>query len=255
MPGPTTRDEFKDYCLRRLGFPVIKINLADSQIEDRIDDALQKFNEWHMDGNVETYYKHLITNTDVTREYIKLPAQIQNVMHIIPLQDKSHYVTMFDIQYQMRLNDIFDLNFAGNMSQYVQTQQFVSLMNDVLNGKDLWRHHRRSGKLYIEADWGTELVAGRYIIIHCTTTLDPDELDDDDNPVNTVWNDAWLKSYATALIKREWGEILMKFGGVQMLGGVTMSGSDILTDAKEQLDELEEELVTKFQLPIDFIVA
>lgn len=248
MAIPTDRTTFKEYVLRRLGAPVIKINVADAQIDDRIDDALQYWNENHMDGLAETYYKYKITAQDKTNKYITLPAQIQNVMAIIPLQDKSHYATMFDIQYQMRMNDIFDLNFAGNMSQYVQTQQFVSLMNTVLNGRDLWRHHRAAGKLYIDADWDTELHVDHYIILKTTVALDPTQ-----NVL--IWNDQWFKAYCTALVKRQWGEILSKHAGVAMLGGVTFSGAEIFSAANTDIEKLEEEMKSKWTLPPDFIVA
>lgn len=251
MPALDNRQDFADYCLRRLGGGIIQINVTDLQLSDRIDDALQLWSEVHMDGANEAYYKHLVTEDDITNHYLTIPsdARIITIMSVIPLRNSGvNGIDMFNLQYQMRLNDIFDMNFAGQLSQYVQTQQFVSMIDQVLNGYDRIRHHRRANRIFLDVNWEREVREGDYIIFKCTQTLDPEDY-------TSIWDDRWLKAYATALIKRQWGENMSKYGGTTLLGGVTFTGADIYQQAQEEIDKLEEKLRKEHELPPDFLVA
>lgn len=242
-----TREEFKQYCLRRLGQGAIRINVTEDQMEDRIDDAIQFWNEFHADGHVETYLKHEVTQDDIDNKWVPMPPHVMSVTSVLPVYEKASSIKMFDIRYQMRLHDIFDLNFAGSLSHFVQTQQYVSMMGDVLNSHPRINHTRRGRKVYIELK-NNELQVGDYLVFQVYVKVDPEEDSD-------VWNDKWLKAYATALIKRQWGENLSKYEGVLLIGGVTVSGAAILDGALSDLDQLEEEMRSRYSEPIDFCIG
>lgn len=241
------RDSFKEYCLRRLGKPTLQINVADEQIEDRIDDAIQTWQEFHMDGYLETYVQVQLTQSDIDNKYITVPDDVMYIQSIMPLHDKNSAITMFDIRYQLHLHDIFDLNFAGSLSNYVQTQQYIGLLDQILNGTQGIRYSRRGKRVYIDMDWDN-VDPDEYIIFKGWVRVDPESAVD-------AWNDRWLKAYATALIKRQWGENLSKFEGVLMLGGVTMNGQQIFDAALTDIDTLEDELKERYSWPIEFMVG
>lgn len=244
----TNRADFIEYCLRRLGKPVIEINVSDDQIEDRVDDAIQFWQEFHEDGAPRTYFKHLITADDMANEYITVPDEIVYVKRVFPLNDENSSVSMFDVRYQLHLNDIFDLNFAGSLSNYVQTMQYITTLDMVLNGQTPMRHANREKKIYLDINWAAELAVGRYLIFEVFSLVDP-------STVSDVWNDKWLKAYATAQIKHQWGANLAKFEGVQLLGGVTMNGRQILDDALGDIQQLEEEIRLTYEKPVDFMLG
>jgi hypothetical protein len=243
----TNRTQFKEYCLRRLGGGAIKINVTEDQIQDRIDDALQYWNEFHADGYVETMLKHQITQDDITNGWVPMPAHVMYVAAVLPIFEKASSIKMFDIRYQMRLHDIFDLNFAGSLSHFVQTQQYITMMGDILNAHPRIAHTRRGRKVYIELK-NNEIRVGDYLVFHVYIKVDPEEDSD-------VWNDKWLKAYASALIKRQWGENLSKYEGVLLIGGVTVSGGSILDAAMADIDQLEDEMRSRYSEPIDFVIG
>jgi len=248
MANPTTRAELADYCLRKLGAPVLEINVDVDQVEDRIDEALQYFQAYHDDAIVRTYRKHQITSTDITNEYITIPDGITSVRRIFPLTAENSSVNMFDARYQIMLNDIFDLGHMGNLSNYVQIQQYMQTLNMELNGLPQTRFNRHMDRLFIDLDWSEEFEAGDYIVIDGMEIVDPGTYAD-------VYNDLWLKRYATALIKRQWGENLIKFENMQLPGGVLMNGAVILDAAMTEIDKLEEEIRLNWEKPVDFMVG
>ncbi len=251
MAVPSSRETLIDYCKRRLGDPVIEINVDEDQIEDRVDEALQYYQEYHSDATQRTYLKHLITGTDVTNEYISLASNIIFVSKLFPISSSfNSSFNFFDIKYQMMLNDIADLqNFAGDLSYYEQMQQYLSLLDMKLNGTPQVSFSRMQNRLYIFGDFGDkDIKAGEYVIAEVYTTIDPDTH-------TTIYNDKWLKEYTTALIKQQWGTNLVKFEGMQLPGGVTLNGRQIFDDASNEIEKLRENLRLEHELPIDFQVG
>ena len=249
MATPNTKDTLKEYCLRALGKPVIEVNVDPDQCDDRIDEALQYFAEYHMDGVERVYLKHQITESQKTRArtdssenvtdavdntggaytwkeqkvFIPIPTSIVSVLRVLPLTDSSS-VPMFDLKYQMRLNDLFDFT-STSMINYQMLQDHLDLLDHILTGEHPIRFNVHQNRLYLDQDW-EECDAGSFIIIECYRKLDP-------NSYTDVYNDMFLKKYATALIKKQWGANLIKFQGVQMLGGVQMHGEIIYQQADE----------------------
>lgn len=241
MATPDTRDELIDYCLRALGSPVLEINVADEQIEDRVDEGLQWFREFHPDGKRRFYIKHQITQTDIDNKYIDLGQDLLTVVRMFRVDMASASTNFFDIKYQMRLNDIADLNrFSGDMAYYEQMQQHLSLLDMKLTGEPLITFERQKDRVHFEHD-SADFVVGNYVIFEVYGDLDPDVATN--SPLNSLWNHKFLKTYVTALIKKQWGQNMSKFEGMQLPGGVTISGRQIYEDAKEEI----EQIMTKFR--------
>ena len=244
----TTRTEFKNYCLRKLGSPVIQINVADEQLEDRIDDALEYYQDYHFDAVEDTYLAHEITQTDIDNKYITINNNIIGIKQVIPLFQASNSSTnMFDIRYQLFLNDVYDLQ-SQEMLTYQLTQDHLQMVNEMISGRVPIRFNRHMNKLHLDINWGTALTVGENIIIEGVRVIDPDTYTD-------VWNDRWLKRYATALIKRQWGENITKYEGMTLPGGVTFNGSAILDQAIQEITALEEEMSLNYELPVDIMVG
>jgi hypothetical protein len=250
MANPTSRNELIDYCLRRLGAPVIEINVDDDQLEDRIDEALQFYQTYHSDAIIKTYVKHQITAFDVANGYIDLDNKYTYVRRILPLGDENSSINMFDARYQMSLNDVYNLR-GGSLSgidSYYQTQQYVSTLSLLLDGTPAVRFSRHQDRLHIDVDWGEDIKEDDYIIIDADAIIDPGSFSD-------VYNDMWLKRYATALIKEQWGQNISKFEGMQLPGGVILNGRAIMEDARTEIEKLEEEIRMNFEMPVDFYVG
>jgi len=234
--------------MRSLGAPVIEINVDEDQVEDRIDEAIQFYQEYHSDAVVRVYRKHIVTTDDVTNQYITLPNSLLFVNRIFPFNSSSGS-GMFSIDYQIHLNDIFDLKGHGSLLNYTMLKQHMSLMDQQINGmQQLSTFSRHQNRLYVEADWSDKISAGEYIIIEGYETVDPDAFND-------VYNDRFLKKYATALIKRQWGLNLIKFEGMQLPGGVTLNGRQIYDDATQDIEKIEEAMQLTYEMPPDFFVG
>lgn len=241
MATPDTRDELIDYCLRALGSPVLEINVADEQVEDRVDEALQWFRENHPDGKRRYYITKQITQTMIDNKYIDLDTEVMTVVRMFRVDNASASTNFFDIKYQMRLNDISDLNrFSGDMGYYEQMQQHLSLLDMKLSGEPQITFDRQADRVYFYHDAG-DFTVGNYVIFEVYGTRDPDTGANSD--YNSLWNHKFLKSYTTALIRRQWGQNMSKFEGMQLPGGVTISGRQILEDANTEI----EQLMTKFR--------
>lgn len=240
MATPSTRTELKKYCLRRLGAPVVEINVDEDQVDDRIDDALEFYRDYHYDGTERTYLKHLVTADDKTNKYITVPQDIIGIINIFPIGTGLQANNLFNLRYQISLNEVHD--WAGERIQhYVASMERISLLEEILVGKQPLRFNRHTDKLHIDMDWNRVSV-GEYIIVECYQVLNLDE--------NTsVWGDWWLRQYATALIKRQWGENMKKFEGMQLPGGITFNGQTIWSEAQEEILRLEEEVQKKFSMP------
>jgi len=235
MANPTTRDELKKYCLRRLGAPVIEINVDEDQVQDRIDDALAFYHDYHYDGTERTFLKHQITADDITNNYIAIPSTINSIIDVMPLGNDTSTNNLFNVKYQITLNDI--QNWSGyQMSNYVMSMERIALMQELLVGKQRLRFSRHTDKMYLDMDW-SRVSVGEYVIIECYQAMDPETY-------SQVYGDWWLRKYTTALIKKQWGQNLSKFEGMQLPGGVTFNGQQILADANEEIAKLEEEVIT-----------
>lgn len=319
----SSRQGLIDYCLRRLGFPVIEINVDDDQVEDRIDDALQYFQEYHFDGVERLYLTHKVTtaelkfsglsapsfennemligNTsgatcilytlsgttaritnvkgaftagetvtgtvsgfsraiaatsfytpgDIQNGYLPLPDSVIGVIRVLPVNGPSSGMNnrnnMFDLIYQFRLNDMYNL-LSADMVYYTQVQQHLSMLDMLLVGDRSFKYNRKMDKMYIDMNWEEVLNPDDFIVVECYRILDP-------STYTQVYNDMFLKRYSTALIKRQWGENMKKFGGIQLPGGVILNGREIYEEAVEEIATIENEMQLKSELPVDFMVG
>ena len=272
MAVPTTKATFKSYCLRALGFGVIDINVSDDQADDRIDEALQYFSQYHYDGVERMYLKHLISSDDVTRarsdttvtatdkldgtitadwkegkNWIPVPDTILSVVQVFPFNEGSTS-NMFDVRYQLRLNDLYDFS-STSVLHYDMTMKHLDYLEHILVGETPLRFNQHQNRLYIDMDWANDVTADEdYIIIECYRKLDPTSYTD-------IYDDVYLKRYATALLKRQWGANLSKFNGVTMLGGVTMNGEVLFTQAQEELTKLEDQIQLAYELPVNYMIG
>jgi hypothetical protein len=246
MAVPASRSEFREYCLRKLGKPVIEINVDDDQVEDRIDEALKYYWDYHFDGSEKIYYKHQITANNVTDKYITLPENIIGAVRIFNIGDPMVTNNLFDIRYQIALNDLYTLT-SVSMIPYYMMFQHVQLMEQMLVGAQPIRYNRHTDKLSIDMDWN-KLNVGNYLIVEAYQILDPDTYTD-------AWGDRWLSLYTTALIKRQWGSNLSKFSGLQLPGGVSFNGDKIFNDANAEIEALEKEMMSSYSLPVTDMIG
>lgn len=249
MANPSSRQGLVEYCLRRLGAPVIEINVDDDQIEDRIDDALQFYQEYHHDATLRVYLKHEVTADDIANKYIPINDNIIYVKRVLPLRGESSSVSMFDVEYQLHMNDLYDVSYIGDLVHYEMVQQYISLLDMKLNGSgEFTRYNRHMNLLHIDIDWEGSVEVGDYIIVECQRIVDPSSYSD-------VYNDMFLKQYATALLKQQWGANLIKFEGMQLPGGVTLNGRQIFDDATTELQTIREQMQLNYETPVDFYVG
>ena len=247
MAVPSTREAFKNYCLRRLGDPVIDVNVDDEQVEDRIDEALKYYQDYHFDGTERVLIKHVVTATDVTNGYITLSDNVIGINRILDIGQAVQSSNLFNIRYQIHLNDLFDLS-ASSYVPYVTAMRHVESLEELFVGKKPLRFNRHTNRLHIDMDWDNDVETGEYIIVDGYQILDGDTYTD-------IWGDRWLARYTTALIKRQWGSNLTKFEGLQMPGGVTFNGSKIYDDAESEIQKLEEEMISAYSLPVQDMVG
>ena len=256
MATITNRKDFTDYCLRRLGFPVIEINLDEDQISDRIDDALQYWQDYHFDGTQKIYYIKKVDTTDISQKYIDLSnakdsgnnaIEIVGISRIFPVTDSQANINMFDLRYQLRLNELYDFTSASYVN-YTLTQQHLRSLELMFTGEVPIRFQRHTQRLYIDWAWGeTEAPAGTVVVAEAYANINPEVY-------NKVWNDRWLKEYATALIKRTWGNNLKKFSGLQLPGGVTLNGDKIFEEAVAEIEKLEAEMQVEYGSPLEWFM-
>jgi hypothetical protein len=320
----TSRTEYKNWCLRDLGFPVLEINVDDDQVEDRIDEALEYWHQYHFEGIEEIYMKHQITASSITLasgasaetfaigekitggtsgaiayvavelgtansgtvlkvknvegtfangetitgaetghnetlaasnafslgtydlQYIEVPDAVYGVTEVLSIGQATSSKNMFDLQYQLRLNDLYDLT-ATSLIYFKTVMQHLSMLDFEINGKTRYRFNRRQGRLYLDINWATDVVIGEYIIAKTYRALDPTEY-------SKVWDEPWLKKYGTALIKKQWGSNLKKFSGLQLPGGVTLDGNALYDEAVNEISQLEDQMINK-AAPLDFYMG
>ena len=336
MTQPTSRATLKDYAKRQLGHPVVELNLDDDQMEDRMDDALEYFQEYHFDATEPTFLKHQITGStlkltanvvftagetitggtsgvratvhdyisanttiryknpevksggdgntfyanttttfgngetvtggtsgasattaasnanslgDFDNEYISITENIIGVKGVIPFYRETEGNTnMFSVNYQYALNDLYRMGTGAQMSNYVFTQQHLTTINNLFNTMPRFRFNRHTDRLYLDIRWGDDVKIDDFIVAECYTITDPSSFSD-------VYGDMFLKKYVTSLFKKQWGQNLIKFEGLQLPGGVTLNGRQLYDDAVQELDKIEEEVQLKYQLPDDFMIG
>lgn len=247
MARPQTREDLAEYCKRRLGAPVVEINIDDDQVDDRIDDAIQFYREYHSDAVIKMYRKYQITSDDIINKYVTIADDLLFVSRIFPLVSNSSSSTgMWSAKYQMMLNDVYNAGYIGSLVNYEQTREHLEMLDTMLNGVPPVRFNRNMNRLFIDVSWGETLSVGDWIIIDCYQTLDPDDWP-------KIYNDQFLKQYATALIKLQWGNNLKKFEGMQLPGGITMNGQKIYDEATIEIEKIEEEMQLKWEMPPTFL--
>ena len=321
MAKPNSQATLISYCKRALGHPVVEINVDDDQVNDRIDEAFQFYNEYHSDAIEKVFLKHLVTNStltlsasvagnftvgeiitggtsgatakivtatgdkityndlvnstkvfstetitgtnsgasasvsaitkgDMENGYITLPELVTNVVKVFPLSDTSSAANLFDVKYQLHMNDVYSLGYMGSLVNYAISKQWLAMADLLIDSDE--KHidfNRHKNQLRVDMDWSAETIADTsYLVLECYRILDPTTYTD-------VYNDYYLKKYATALIKKQWGINLSKFEGMVMPGGVTFNGRQIFEDAKEEITQLEEEARLNWEEPIDFLIG
>lgn len=246
MPLVNSREDLKNYCLRKLGAPVIQIDVAEEQIQDRINDAFEYWHDFHYDGVDRYYFKKQITQDDINQQYINIEDPlIISVTNMFSFSSAN--INMFDIRYQIRLNDFYDFNNVS-MIHYQITRQHLALLDFLFNQEPTIRFNRNENRIYMDLSWTQDVTIGDYYIFECYRATDPETW-------TTIYNDRMLKFYATALIKEQWGSNLKKFGNVQLTGGVTLNGQQIYEEGREEADQLRKEMMAAYQLPIDFFMG
>ena len=278
MAKPSTRQGLIDYCLRQLGAPVLEINVADEQIDDLVDDALQYFNERHYDGVERMYLKYKISQEDLDRgrasgtngvgivtttgtsnivgtattfnfyetsNYIQVPDSVIGIERIFKFDTSSISGGMFSIKYQLFLNDLYYFN-SVELLQYAMTKSYLEDIDFLLTTDKQIRFNKRQNRLYLDIDWKSQSV-DTFFVIDCHRALDPDDF-------TKIYNDSFMKKYLTSLIKRQWGQNLIKFNGVKLPGGIELNGRQIYEDAQRELDEIKQRMTMEYELPpLDFI--
>ena len=240
MSLPTTRTEFKKFIMRSLGSPVIQINVADIQVEDKIDLALNRYFHFHYDGSEKTYYKYKLTQTDIDNNYIDLPDNFLGVVNIWPINSLSTAGGLFSARYQLVLNDLLYMGFE-NMNGYVQLFQNLQQLEQILVGDIPIRYNRARNRLNLDTQLKDRCNVGDVIIVTAYTVVDP-------NDYSRGWSTPWLIDYATALVQEQWGNNLSKFKGINLPGGQQFNGDAILAEAKEKRIALEAELNNTYNI-------
>ena len=271
MSKPNSRATLKDYCLRRLGYPVLEINVDDDQIDDLTDDAIQYFQERHFDGIERVFLKHKLTAADITtakttatttsattgisngitssgnadsfletNNYLKLPDHVIGVEKVFKMDQNTISSGLFNIKYQIFLNDLYYYG-ALDLMNYAMTKTYLEDLSRIITPDTQIRFNKKQHNLYMDIDWN-QISADTFIILDCYRLVDPGTATD-------VYNDFWLKRYLTALIKKQWGQNLIKFQGVMLPGGIQLNGRQIYDDAVKEIEEIEYSLKTEYELP------
>lgn len=275
MAKPASRQELIDYCLRKLGAPVLEINVAEEQLDDLVDDALQYFNERHFDGVEKMFLKYKITQDDIDRgrargndssvgivtttgtsggrtanweensNYIPVPDHVIGIEKVFKLDNRTITSNLFNVNYQLFLNDIYWFSSTEMLNYYV-TKRYLEDIDWIVNPQRQIRFNKRQGRLYLDMSWDT-LLPDQYLLIECYRLLDP-------NDYTKVYNDSFLKMYLSSLIKRQWGQNLIKFTGVKLPGGVELNGRQIYDDAIRELEDIKSRMLSEYETaPFDLI--
>jgi hypothetical protein len=245
---PRSRDEYRDWCLRKLGHPVVNINVDDDQVEDAIDEALQFFRDFHFDGVEHWYVSHQVDATDISNRYLEVDEDVIGVTRIFPVGSTNASVNMFDLRYQLRLHDLYDFTSTSYVN-YVLTQQHIRTLDMMFTGEAPIRFNRHTHKLYIDWNWESGAIqVGEWIVIEGRKILDMDAYTE-------TWDDRMFKKLGTAHIKKQWGQNMKKYAGMQLPGAIAMNGQVVFDEAVAEIEALELEIKNTYQEPPRFIIA
>ena len=250
---PTSRQKIIDYARRKLGAPVIEINVDDDQVEDRLDDALQLYREYHYDGVDKVFLKHQVTQDDIDNEFIPAPNPIQSVTRMFIFDDLLAN-NLFNFPFRFSLSQIGNLGGLGGLGARVDltsidmTRRWLSLAPQFFNPEKSFWFNTVTHKTFIDMKWSEEVAVDQFLIFELWVVVDPEAFTE-------VFDDIWLKAYFTALVKRQWGSNLSKFEGISMPGGVTFNGTQLMQQADEEIEKLKEELDLRYSLPPDFLMG
>ena len=280
MAKPASRTQLVDYCLRKLGAPVLEINIDDDQIDDLVDDAIQLFNERHFDGVERMYLKYKLTQDDIDRgrakntdgvgivtttatstsitgygttisnwyetsNFLQVPDSVVGIEKIFRFDSSTISGGMFSIKYQLFLNDLYNFN-SVELLQYSMVKSYLEDIDFLLTTDKQIRFNKRQDRLYLDIDWGAESL-DNFLVLDCYRALDPTSF-------TQVYNDPFLKLYLTALMKRQWGQNLIKFRGVKLPGGIELNGREIFDDAERDIESLRSRMASEYELPpYDFV--
>jgi hypothetical protein len=253
MAKPSSRTELKDYCLRKLGFPVVDINVDDDQLEDRIDDAIQRFQQYHYDGTERTWLAHSLTANDISRKYIQLADSILGVSRVFPYTGSTQSSTssagfnIFDINYQLRLNDFYNLT-SSSYTYYVIAREHLSMLDMIITGEYPYTFNKKTSRLNLQISMSGRFVPGNFMVFECLRIVDEETYE-------KVFNDVWVKEYTVALFKQQWGANLTKYGNYTLPGGLVVNGEKIYNDATLEVARLEEKLRDEYEEPTPFLVG
>ncbi len=258
----SSREQLVNYCLRRLGEPVIEINVDEDQIEDRIDDALQVYREFHSDATQRNYYEHQLTDTDIANKFIAIPPRIIYVTKMFSASSSFIGSTnMFSFNYQFAMSDFHTLTQGGGgLAYYDQMRSYMELIDMKINGLPIINFSRRQDRIYLWSDIEDgQITEGDYVCFECYEVVPTPEAIASDplrrGEVSTIYNDMFVKDYTTALIKEQWGMNLSKFEGMQLPGGVTINGRQLVEDARQEIETLRERMRLEQEEPPIFLVG
>jgi hypothetical protein len=241
-----SRKDLVQYALRKLGEPVIKVNVDAQQIDDRVNDAFQYWYDYHYDAVDRFFLKHLVTSTDMTNRYIDIgDPLIISINRCFPVNQST--INIFDLRYQIRLNDFYNFNNVS-ISQYVLARENLAMLDFFFTTEKQFRFNRHENRIYLDADWERDVIPGQYLVFDGLRCVDPAVYPD-------VYDDRFLKEYITELIREQWGENMKKFGNIALPGGVTLNGQQIFDEAQKNKTRLIHELKTEFQTPISFMMG
>lgn len=244
---PANKEELKDFCLRQLGYPVVQINVDDEQVNDAVELAFEYWNEFHFNGTERTYVKHQITSADKSNRYITVSDSLIGATRVFKVGQNKMAMNMFDLRYQLRLNDLWDLSSTSYVN-YSLTMQHLATLDLIFTGETPIRFNRLTDKLYIDWDWETDVAEAEWIVVEGFIITDP-------NTYTQVWNDRMLKKLATSYVKKQWGTNMSKFDKMQLPGGVTMRGVDIYNEAVKEIADTEQEIRNTYEAPPGFLVG
>jgi hypothetical protein len=246
MSIPASREQLKYYCLRKLGNEVIDINVSDNQVEDRIDEALLFWQDWNSDATFRHLYKYSLTTQDIANRFITLPDNIIGAISVFDLGGGMNAMDIFDIRYQIALNDLYTLT-SVSMVPFYMAFQHIALLEQLLVGFKPVRYNRHSQEFHIDMDWAT-LIPGYWVVVDCYAVVNS-------TTYPSVWGDRMLQDYATALIKKQWGSNLKKFGNMQMPGGITFNGQVIFDEAVKEIDDIDQQIRNRYQMPAEIFIG
>lgn len=247
MAKPATRDELKEWCLRNLGKPVVDINVDDEQLEDRIDEAIAYYRDYHFDGTEHVYYRHQVTAEDQTNGYITVPEVIIGVTGCFTVGSTYSVNNLFNVRYQIHLNDLYNM-LQSSIVPYSMAMTHVNMLEEMFVGKQPIRYNRHNDRVYIDTSWTDKIPLDSFLVLDAYQVLDPDISTD-------MYSDRWLLRYTTQLFKRQWGENLKKFEGLQMPGGLTFNGQKIWEESQEAIIKLEDEMISSYSLPVHDMIG